>query len=281
MATPASARRQSSDPLERFDRPAWMTAALLEKVPAVGGGRKGLIVEPCAGNGAIVEVLEHHYRSVRSYDLEPRTLDLPLLGTVRDVGVQRADATSKAFWLEMLALGVTWGVSNPPFSLGTEIRNLARDLGLRLALLLRVTALEPTEDRAPRLEADPPSDLVLMPRGTFAGPGTAFTGGDIASAFWFVWRYPDARPGQGTRLHVLTPDERLRLQRDYGPGWKRRRRGRRRGSDSVGAPACHDNGLPSDLARPSRPQVPFGVVLCPGVDASLLEPVIAPEDVDA
>jgi hypothetical protein len=198
------ARRQSDDPLERFDTPRWMTAALLLKLPLVG---RGGVIAPAAGSGGIVRVLREAGRRVDAYDLVPRAVELPLLGVVEPAVARQADATDPQFWSQTVYRRAAWCVTNPPFSLATLIRNFARGAGLKLGLLLRATALEPTEDRAPWLEADPPSDLILLQRGSFNGSG----GGDTVPAFWFVWRYREARPGQGTRLHVVTPADKARL----------------------------------------------------------------------
>lgn len=201
----APARRQSDDPTEYHPTPRWMTLALWSVIGSLLSGRR--VLEPCAGTGHISNVLFELGCDVQASDLftqaEPaslfdddRTIDEPPIGV--------GDATSEAFWATQ---EVDWVATNPPFSLATQILTEIRKRGIRLALLLRVTALEPTDDRAVWLKTDQPSDLILMPRGSFSGGGS-----DTVTTIWFVWRDPAPRQ-QPTQLHVITRAEMARFIR--------------------------------------------------------------------
>ena len=113
-----SRRRQSKDPLERLDTPAWVTRALLAHLPALRGMR---VIEPCAGAGAMSRVLEESGCSVRSFDVAPRA-----------IGIEAADTLKKIFWWSVASesLPQTALVTNPPFSGAATLLRLALAVGV-------------------------------------------------------------------------------------------------------------------------------------------------------
>jgi hypothetical protein len=154
-----------------YPTPAGVTRALINKVilPI-------RICEPCAGNGAITDVLEETRHKVLESDITWDPED---------------DATTRAFWQSRAEkLGERlWGtVTNPPFSLASTILPLAYEYSpWGVAFLLRLSYLEPTGDRAKWLEAHADNLKCIIP----VSPRPKFRrdskGSDSVTVAWMVW----------------------------------------------------------------------------------------------
>jgi hypothetical protein len=132
---------------------------------------QGRVLEPCAGDGAIARPLVEWGYEVITNDLNPA---MP--------SVMHYDATD-AFWWQRGG-GVPWVVSNPPFSLASRIVPLAFEAATEgVAMLLRLSWLEPCADRARFLVDHPPTDLIVLPRISFTGNGKT----DNVTCAWMVW----------------------------------------------------------------------------------------------
>lgn len=168
-----------------YETPAWMTLALLRRVPMAGRA-----LECCAGDGAIARVLEHSGLKVITNDVDP----------ARDVQY-RLDASTVDGW--MLLPPVEWVVTNPPFGLADRIVPLAFNHWKPLrgvAMLLRLSWLEPTAARSAFLRAHPPTRLVVLPRHDFKGNGQT----DSVTSAWFVWE----KGASSAWIEIVTKDER-------------------------------------------------------------------------
>jgi hypothetical protein len=77
-------------------------------------------------------------------------------------------------------------ISNPPYNVAPDILPLAWEHSrLGMAMLLRLTYLEPTANRAEWLQDTPLSNLIIFnPRPKFRQG----SGSDSATVAWFVWR---------------------------------------------------------------------------------------------
>lgn len=159
-------RRQSADPLERYDTPPWMTRALIRRAGVQRGWK---VIEPMAGCGAMAGVLVEAGCQVAAFDIEPRA-----------DGIAQIDTMTPGFFEQ---IAVTHGrdlaiITNPPFSLAADLARRALRF-VRVALLVRITWLEMTRDRCDI----PDPDLVLvLPRPTFIGKGS-----DSATCVWACW----------------------------------------------------------------------------------------------
>ena len=180
-----SRRRQSKDPLERFDTPAWVTRALLAHLPALHGMR---VIEPCAGAGAMSRVLEADGSCrVQSFDVAPRA-----------EGIHAVDTLASGFWLPggrltepLIGYAV---VTNPPFSGAALLLRFAMRARVGLiALLVRLTWLEAVNDRA---DLPDPDTLLILPRPTFIESLEARAireaagkpwNGDNCTVTWAIW----------------------------------------------------------------------------------------------
>lgn len=91
---------------------------------------------------------------------------------------------------------VEWIVTNPPFCVAHHVLRHAlafmrrRPSGIGVAMLLRLSFLEPCEDRRGLLEMDPPNRLIVLPRISFTGDGHT----DNLTCAWMVWS-SEVEPG--------------------------------------------------------------------------------------
>jgi hypothetical protein len=165
--------------LDAYFTPAWMTRALLRRVQLPPGCH---VLEPAAGELAIARVLRQAGCFVVTNDLD----------TTRPTNLH-CDATDAAFW-KRLPLKPELVAGNPPFGVAFAIvEHAVATATFGVAMLLRITWLEPTEDKAARgvvtvrgrgewLAAHPPTRMVVLPRWSFRG-----TGSDSAICVWCLW----------------------------------------------------------------------------------------------
>jgi hypothetical protein len=172
-----------------YETPAWMTTALLRRVWLVGP-----ILEPCVGDGAIARVLRRQKDAiVITNDIDQsRQADFHL------------DATADDLWLSQ---SIRWIVSNPPFTLADAIvpRAWASTRFGGVAMLLRITWLEPTDGRQRFLAEHPPRRVIVLPRWSFRRTGKT----DSVTCGWFIWDRNQVSP-QG--IEIVTKDEMRELQ---------------------------------------------------------------------
>lgn len=132
------------------------------------------LLEPCAGDGAIAKALgEHGYRNVWCNDLDPAR-----------AGHTHLDARTHDFAYPAPGfVPVDAVVTNPPFNQAFDIlKNLYSQVDA-IALLLRLTFLEPTKDRGPWLAKNPPNRVIVLPRYSFTGDGKT----DSVTCAWMIW----------------------------------------------------------------------------------------------
>lgn len=91
------------------------------------------------------------------------------------------DATSEDQWHNVQPV---FTITNPPFNLAHRIVPLAYEYSQAgIAILLRLSYLEPCINRAEWLAEHPISKLIIMPRISFTGDGDT----DKVTTAWFVW----------------------------------------------------------------------------------------------
>lgn len=177
-----SSRRQSKDPLERYDTQPWMVRALIATVPHLTTQRR--VIEPCAGAGAIARVLEDEAGcTVHCADLEPRA----------------------PYVMQFDTLGRPWTtdgsrpvITNGPFSRGGDLfwRCLEGNVPYLLNLL-RLNFLERVPDRDDVLD---PDWILVLPR---IQPWFTGRKADSLTVAWMLWVFdlePDSWPRGITRL---------------------------------------------------------------------------------
>lgn len=144
---------------------------------------EGKVFEPCVGDGVIVRAMRDILGDSVSFvtnDIDPNVeADYHL------------DACSDSTWARVVAEcgPIDWVVTNPPFGPKghpqcVPITKLAWMMARKgVIMLLRLSFLEPCEDRAEFLSDNPPS-IISVPRISFTGDGHT----DNVCTPWFVWR---------------------------------------------------------------------------------------------
>ena len=127
----------------------------------------GNVLEPCCGEGSIVnQLIENGLRCV---------------GTDIAINPER-DATKEEYW--KLFNGFDWVITNPPFNCAHEIIPLAyENCKVGIAFLLRLSYLEPCQNRASWLVEHPPTKIIVMPRISFTNNGKT----DSMTTAWIIW----------------------------------------------------------------------------------------------
>lgn len=166
-----SGRSSRRRPGDRYLTPTWATSALLRAVPELRGD---LLIDPCAADGRMAHQVDVRFFGALLNDIDPEA-PTP----------HHLDATLPATWHGWRAfkgMRSAWVVTNPPFGCAGEIAWAALAAGFNLALLLRITFLEPTQGRA-WLIRRPPQRLIVLPRIDFVGAGST----DSATCAWMLW----------------------------------------------------------------------------------------------
>lgn len=179
-------------PLDAYYTPEHLVTPLLELVRPTGR-----MLEPCAGDGSISRLLEKLPRTA----VFTNDIDVGL----RNVDTHR-DATDPDFWRKLRhGNHLDWVITNPPFSKAKIILDHALRNADNVALLLRLSFLEPTLDRQDLLSECPPDALIVLPRHSFTGDGKS----DSVTCAWMVWG--DDIPLESQGIHVIRKPD---LRRD-------------------------------------------------------------------
>ena len=187
------------DALDRYYTPQWVTEALLDHV-----GVSGNVLEPCAGTGGVADVLERHGLNVVRCDIDRGA-------SPKNVIKDFLNADSR---VQIHIPPPAWVITNPPYATpdGRKASDFVRraiNIAPRVAMLLRLSWLEPCGDRIDIFTEAPPSRLVILPRISFKGPGgRGKSKTDSVTSAWVVWDHDDSdasvEPGisWGTRADV-------------------------------------------------------------------------------
>lgn len=172
-----------------YPTPAWQTDVLMREGLARtlrdDYDQAPVLLEPCVGEGHIIRAVNEWVPDARwsTNDLDPR-----------HEADSHMDAGRDAFWGRpgLAKSRPGWVISNPPFSDAVRIIPRAYEAAkVGIAMLLRVTWLEPCEDRKVWLASHPPTWQLVMERYSYRQNGSQ----DSATAAWFVWvKDPNAGP---------------------------------------------------------------------------------------
>lgn len=156
-----------------YPTPSWATRELLNRVDI-----NGTVLEPCVGAGDMTRELAA-VGQLRTNDLD-----------VTHQADSHEDATNKRWWNTLPQYD--WVITNPPFNVAHKILPHACEHATKgVAMLLRLTYLEPCEGRDMWLSVNPPHRLIVLPRISFTGDGKA----DSVTCAWFVWEWFNDRRG--------------------------------------------------------------------------------------
>lgn len=163
--------RKKRRPLDKYYTPDWMTRALLEEFPEIGGG---LLFDPCCGDARMARRLQPRFDRLLLNDVAPEEAAEQLAPCTR------LDACGDELW-QQLPARPDWIVTNPPFAVWSAIAFRAVQHAARVAILLRSTCMEPCRDRQ-WLRRFEPSATLWLPRASFDGEGN-----DLSPCCWFLW----------------------------------------------------------------------------------------------
>lgn len=155
---------------DQYFTPRKLTVALLQKVKI-----SGVVLEPCAGEGHISEVLEEYGCELITNDIDEKFKTNFNL-----------DITHETFWLQMKGgyKNIDFIVTNPPFSHAAEVMKQSYKIAKKgVALLVRLSFLEPCEGRDKFFVTNPPDQIIIMPRISFTGDGKS----DSVTCAWVIW----------------------------------------------------------------------------------------------
>lgn len=157
-------------PRDEYFTPEWATDVLLDRHAMKGDS----VFECCVGDGAIARVLEKRFR----YRVWMN--DIISTGVMGQKWIR--DASAESNWCDWR--NFDWVITNPPFSLAPQIVPLAyKHAQIGIAMLLRLSYLEPVENRGAWLNEHPPTKLIVLPRISFTGDGKT----DSVCTAWMVW----------------------------------------------------------------------------------------------
>jgi hypothetical protein len=174
-------------PLDFYPTPGLLTWALLDSHRFVPWRNQATVLEPCNGEGAISDVLKESglFRLVDTADIDetkPAALTM--------------DATDPQAWARMACYD--WVITNPPYNQAPAILPLAfQNCRVGMAMLLRLSYLEPCENRARWLAEHPPAKLIVFNYHSI-NDGIR----DSVTSAWFIWhRFGNS---QGTEIEFCT-----------------------------------------------------------------------------
>jgi hypothetical protein len=202
----ATGRGRAREPEDYYTSPSWTVRRLLE---AWQPPMEGNLVEPSAGNGAVIRAFADSGISPgRWFACEVReeeALTLSALCRSRICNFLRDP------FLDMVGgRGVSAVIGNPPYTYAFEFVQRARELFVDadVCFLLRL-AFAASEDRNGFMRENPPDVYLLPNRPSFTGEGT-----DSADYAWMIWPTGPSRTAGSFRVLNTTPlSER---QRDRG-----------------------------------------------------------------
>lgn len=180
--------------MARRDHDAYYTPtdavhALMRRRPLIGKAGD-VVVEPCVGGGAIAQPFRDRGCLVITNDLVPTVEadvhdDAQIVATWRELQMKAdVDRIVRDGHDSAIFSAIDWVVTNPPFVAARPILKQAiAHARLGVAFFLRLSFLEPTEERGDWLAAHPPDDLFVLPRISFTGDGKS----DSVTCAWMVW----------------------------------------------------------------------------------------------
>ena len=164
----AITRKESRRKNDFYATPSWATETLLKAYPGIDGD----ILECCSGAGDITSTLRKKFDRVVTNDID----------STRDTDYH-FDLSTPIGWLG-IPDRPDWIVTNPPFCHAPGMVPLAYDFAKAgLAMFLRLSFLEPCDNRSDFLLTHPLSRLIVLPRISFTGDGET----DSTTCAWFIW----------------------------------------------------------------------------------------------
>ncbi len=207
MTAAAKPKRPRAE-LDAYYTPDWpilrFVLAVHEELELLLRDPAARLLEPCAGDGAIIRVVESLVAGADRKNWVANDINFRAVARLREQGIYTAHGDALAFKLDLGVhdAHIAVAITNPKYLANFPLK-LARHLMTQprppafFAMLCRITLLE-TPARAKFFREFPPHVYVLPERVSYTGDGQS----DNAGAAWFVFR-----PGQtDSRLFWLTDD---------------------------------------------------------------------------
>lgn len=167
-AMTAITRKKKRQENDFYATPGWAVETLLKTYPGIEGD----ILECCAGANDITSTLRKRFSLVTTNDLDPS----------RDTDYH-FDLSTTLGWM-CIPDRPDWIITNPPFCHAPSMVPLAYDFAkVGLAMFLRLSFLEPCDNRSDFLLTHSLSKLIVLPRISFTGDGET----DSTTCAWFIW----------------------------------------------------------------------------------------------
>lgn len=159
-----------------YPTPSWATEVLLKRIPLLDGHT---VIEPCAGKHDITKRLSSKF--IFTCDIDPK-MEVNLVTDMSTAeGWEQAMTQTRQRWGREY---VDWTITNPPFNCAIDFaKHGFANSKIGMALLLRLTFLEPVNKREQWLKSHPPDQLIVLPRISFTGDGKH----DSVTCAWMVW----------------------------------------------------------------------------------------------
>ena len=161
--------------LDQYETPPHYVQPLLTLIGPLTGLR---VYEPCVGQGHISRYLTD-VGDLRTNDIDPACpADTHL------------DARTPEAWQDGPSIHKPWDwtITNPPFSDALAILAHALANSRHVAILARLSFLEPTRSRATFWRQHPPTDLIVLPRYSFRRNDLNRLQTDSVTCCWLVFR---------------------------------------------------------------------------------------------
>jgi len=166
-------------PQDFYATPAWVTELLIKHAPPT---RDKFILDPCAGNGAIVKVFHSHGYGVAANEIrvEEQSNLVEICGMMH-WSICDFLSTNIFTYLNRDDFSI---ITNPPFSIGTQIANRCLNIESDyIALLLRIDVIGSENWRVFFTKHRPTKILPITKRPSFTGDGNT----DFYNYGWFIW----------------------------------------------------------------------------------------------
>ena len=214
LVVSAKGRGSEVIPLENYPTSAWATQRYVEHALRQGHPLLGHLLEPMAGEGAIIRAVNACVPFRPSWTaIEIRGEELPLLFAS---GVQHAYTLDTFAYLDSLT-SEKWfdhTITNPAFSKAFKLLLALWEKSTWITLLLRLNWLEGGKDemtgreRSEWLRTNMPDVAILPNRPPFSVNQKGKPGTDATSYAWMTWG-PHSRGATEGKVTLLqrTPDE--------------------------------------------------------------------------
>lgn len=171
--------RAARRPFDFYETPRHYVRAL----KAVIGSPRGHCFSPCVGDGAIAMRFPRAQWITNDWDRK-RGADYHMNATrpkLWDTLCQQHEGTR---W--------DWTIDNPPFEVEQAILTLALEYSTNVAMLARLSFLEPTRARLPFWACyGERCTKIILPRHSFTGAGS-----DMQTCQWLIWWGAQRGPGR-------------------------------------------------------------------------------------